>query len=68
MTPKQANLLRVTKFFWEEHGYAPSIEELRKLTKSSPATVHYQLKLLEQRGYIIREPNAHRSIRVVAAF
>lgn len=67
MTPKQANLLRVTKLFCEERGYSPSISDLEKLTGSSGATIRYQLKLLEQRGHITREPKAHRSIKVLAA-
>ena len=66
MTPKQANLLRVTKLFLEEHGYSPSISDLEKLTGSPSSVIRYQLNLLEKRGHITREPKAHRSIRIAA--
>lgn len=48
------------------HQYSPTVREIAAgVGLSSPATVHHYLYLLEQQGYIKREPNCPRTIRVI---
>lgn len=65
LTPRQRAVLSAIVRL-EESGCAPSIEEIAaRAGLSSPATVHFHLKALEAKGYIERDPNRSRSIRVL---
>lgn len=47
------------------HGYGPTVREIvDHVGDKSPTSVHRHLRTLEARGYILREPNKSRSIRL----
>lgn len=67
LTPRQKSVLAAIVRL-EESGVAPSIEEIgARAGLSSPSTVHFHLKALEEKGYIERDPNRPRSIRLLPA-
>lgn len=50
-------------FYINQYGYTPTIREFGKhMGLSSPATVYYYLKRLEQKGYIKRINNRNIEI------
>ena len=68
MTPRQKQTLYFIRDHWEEHGHAPSYEEIRKgINAKSKSSVAAIIRKLEERGYIERIPNAARSIRLLHA-
>ena len=67
LTKKQKRVYDWIKRFIQEHGYAPSYDEIRKgLGFNSLSTVYEHLKRLEEKGYI-RSPwgNKKRAIEVI---
>src|SRR3989338_4964365 len=57
----QKEVLDFVKSFTEKHGYAPSLDEVRKYFKlASVSTAHYYLSKLEKEGYLEREANKPR--------
>ena len=66
LTKRQKEILDHLNGFIEEHGYAPSFEEIaRAFGYSSLATVHEHLSNLERKGYIRKAYNESRSIELV---
>jgi repressor LexA len=66
LTKRQKEILDFVHVYIEEHGYAPSFEEIaRAFRYSSLATVHEHLSNLERKGYIRKAYNESRSIEVV---
>ncbi|MFP3948820.1 MAG: transcriptional repressor LexA [Gemmatimonadota bacterium] len=66
LTKRQKEILDHIESFLEEHGYAPSFEEIAEaFGYSSLATVHEHLSNLERKGYIRKAYNESRSIEVV---
>jgi len=66
LTKRQKEILDYIHGFIEEHGYAPSFEEIaRAFGYSSLATVHEHLSNLERKGYIRKSYNESRSIEMV---
>ncbi len=66
LTKRQKEILDHIHAFIDEHGYAPSFEEIAKaFGYSSLATVHEHLSNLERKGYIRKSFNESRSIEVV---
>lgn len=66
LTKRQKEILDFLHAFVEEHGYAPSFEEIaRQFNYSSLATVHEHLENLRGKGYIRKGYNASRSIELV---
>ncbi len=66
LSPRQQRVLAYIKKSMEKRGYPPSIREIGDavgLTSSS--SVAYQLKLLEKKGYIRRDPNLPRAMEVL---
>lgn len=60
LTPAQERVYRFVRDYMEEHGYAPSYEEIRQhMGFKSPNAVTKHLKQLEQRGYL-RSPWKNR--------
>jgi len=54
--------------FIQQHGYAPSLEEVgRRFGLSSLATVHKHLTNLQEKGFIKRAWNRSRSVELVQA-
>jgi repressor LexA len=66
LTRRQHEILAFLVNYAEEHGYAPSFEEIAEhFNFSSLATVHEHLSNLERKGYIRREYNESRAIEVL---
>lgn len=65
LTPRQKEVLDFLVQFSEEHGYAPSFEEIASgVGLASLATVHKHITALEQKGYLQRRFNESRSIEI----
>ena len=66
LTKKQREILDFIGDFAEDHGYAPSFEEIAtRFGYASLATVHEHLENLRAKGYIRKGYNESRSIEVV---
>jgi len=66
LTKRQKEILDFINEFLDEHGYAPSFEEIaHAFGYSSLATVHEHLSNLERKGYIRKAYNESRSIEMV---
>jgi len=53
--------------YTKECGYPPSVREIgAAVGLASPSTVHMHLKVLEEMGYIRRDPNKPRTIELIA--
>lgn len=66
LTKRQREILDFLTEFIEQHGYAPSLEEIgRRFGLSSLATVHKHLTNLQEKGVIKRAWNRSRSIELV---
>jgi repressor LexA len=67
LTKRQKEILDFITRFIEEHGYAPSFEEIaQEFGYASLATVHEHLSNLERKGYIRKSYNESRSIETVS--
>ena len=65
LTPRQQRILAHIKDSMERVGYPPSMREIGEavgLTSSS--SVAHQLKVLEEKGYVRRDPNRPRALEV----
>jgi len=68
LTRRQKQILDFLEAYLDEHGYAPSFEEIaRHFRFSSLATVHEHLENLRRKGYIRKSYNETRSIELVPA-
>ncbi|HUF27238.1 MAG TPA: transcriptional repressor LexA [Gemmatimonadaceae bacterium] len=66
LTKRQREILNYLSSYSEEHGYAPSFEEIAaRFEYSSLATVHEHLSNLERKGYIRRSYNESRAIEIL---
>lgn len=66
LTRRQREILDYLTDFIEEHGYAPSLEEIgQRFGLSSLATVHKHLTNLQDKGFIRRAWNRSRSVELV---
>jgi len=66
LTKRQREILDYLNEFIQQHGYAPSLEELgRRFGLSSLATVHKHLTNLQEKGFIKRAWNRSRSVELV---
>ena len=65
LTQRQQRVLQHIKASLDQRGYPPSMREIGEavgLTSSS--SVAHQLKVLEQKGYLKRDPNRPRALQV----
>jgi repressor LexA len=68
LTKRQREILDYLSEFIQQHGYAPSLEEIgRRFGLSSLATVHKHLTNLQDKGFIKRAWNRSRSVELVPA-
>jgi repressor LexA len=68
LTKRQREILDYLNDFIQQHGYAPSLEEIgRRFGLSSLATVHKHLTNLQEKGFIKRAWNRSRSVELVPA-
>ena len=66
LTKRQREILDYLSDFIQQHGYAPSLEEIgRRFNLSSLATVHKHLTNLQDKGFIKRAWNRSRSVELV---
>lgn len=66
LTKRQREILDYLNEFIQQHGYAPSLEEIgRRFSLSSLATVHKHLTNLQEKGFIRRAWNRSRSVELV---
>jgi SOS-response transcriptional repressor LexA len=65
MTPQQRTVYNAIESFATEHGYAPTVRDLCKLTARSNAAIHRHLCNLKERGFIKWENRKARSIVLV---
>ena len=67
LTPRQLQILEVIRDSVERRGYPPSVREIGEAVGLvSPSSVAYQLKELERKGYLRRDPNRPRAVDVRA--
>ena len=68
LTKRQREILDYLNDFIQQHGYAPSLEEIgRRFGLSSLATVHKHLTNLQEKGVIKRSWNRSRSVELIPA-
>ena len=68
LTKRQREILDYLQEFIQQHGYAPSLEEVgRRFGLSSLATVHKHLTNLQDKGFIRRSWNRSRSVELLPA-
>ena len=66
LTKRQREILTYLANYSEDHGYAPSFEEIAtQFNYNSLATVHEHLTNLERKGYIKRAYNESRGIELM---
>ena len=66
LTPRQRRILEVIKDAVESRGYPPSIREMGEAVGlASSSSVAHQLKTLEQKGFLRRDPNRPRALEVL---
>jgi len=66
LTKRQSDILEVIKRFMANHGYPPTVREIGKeLDLSSPATTHFHLNRLEDKGYIRKNESKNRAMELL---
>ncbi len=66
LTPRQHRVLQVIKDAVETRGYPPSIREVGDAVGlASSSSVAHQLRSLEQKGFLRRDPNRPRALEVL---
>ena len=66
LTPRQRRILLVIKEAVELRGYPPSIREMGDAVGlASTSSVAHQLKMLEQKGFLRRDPHRPRALEVL---
>lgn len=66
LRPRQKAMLEFIRKFIEDHDYPPTIREIGAAVGiSSTSVVNYNLDQLEQKGYIIRNREVSRGLRLV---
>jgi repressor LexA len=65
LSDRQAKMLDCIREYLDEYGYPPSIREIGLATGiSSTSVVSYNLRALEQQGYLIRNDKVSRGLRL----
>jgi len=68
LTARQRRILGFIRDWVGEHGYPPSVREIGEAVGLvSPSSVAYQLKELEKKGHLRRDPNRPRAVDVRTA-
>jgi repressor LexA len=66
LTPRQRRVLEVIRASVESRGYPPSVREIGEAVGlNSPSSVAHQLKVLEAKGHLRRDPNRPRAMEVL---
>jgi len=65
LTPRQRRILECITAAIDDHGYPPSVREVGEAVGlNSPSSVAHQLKVLEAKGFLTRDPNRPRALEV----
>ncbi|WP_028922811.1 transcriptional repressor LexA [Pseudonocardia acaciae] len=65
LTPRQRKVLEVIRDWVERFGYPPSVREIGDAVGlTSTSSVHHQLRALERKGFLRRDPNRTRAVDV----
>jgi repressor LexA len=65
LTPRQRRVLEVIRDWVERLGYPPSVREIGEAVGlTSTSSVAHQLRALERKGYLRRDPNRPRAVGV----
>jgi repressor LexA len=68
LTPRQQRVLTVIRESLQTRGYPPSMREIgEKVGLTSSSSVAHQLRTLEEKGFIRRDPNRPRALSVAGA-
>ena len=63
LTGRQQFILDVLKKLVAKNGYPPTVREIGEAAHlSSPATIHFHLTKLEEKGYIKKNDNKNRTL------
>lgn len=65
ITESQRRVLKHVQDFIAKKKYPPTMKELGKLLGVTAASAHQQIRQLERKGYIARQPGKARSLSVV---
>ncbi len=66
LTPRQRKVLEVIREAVERRGYPPSVREIgESVGLTSSSSVAHQLKVLETKGFLRRDPNRPRAVEVL---
>ena len=66
LTTKQEYILQVIKQLFAKNGYPPTVREIGSKAKlSSPATIHFHLTKLEEKGYIKKDNSKNRTLELL---
>ena len=66
LTGKQSFILDILKKMIAKNGYPPTVREIgEEAHLSSPATIHFHLKQLEEKGYIKKDDNKNRTLEIL---
>lgn len=65
LTPRQRKVLAVIRDWVDRYGYPPSVREIGDAVGlTSTSSVHHQLRTLERKGFLRRDPNRTRAVDV----
>ena len=65
LTPRQQRVLTVIRDSIENRGYPPSMREIgERVGLTSSSSVAHQLRVLEEKGFLKRDPNRPRALSV----
>jgi repressor LexA len=68
LTPRQRTVLEVIRTAVERRGYPPSVREIGEAVGlTSTSSVAHQLKMLEEKGFLRRDPHRPRAMEVLSA-
>lgn len=66
LTPRQRRVLEVIRDWVDRMGYPPSVREIGEAVGlTSTSSVAHQLRALERKGYLRRDPNRPRAVGVL---
>ena len=66
LTEKQEYILQILKQLKAKNGYAPAVREIGAAANlHSPATIHFHLKKLEEKGFIKKDTSKNRTIEIL---
>ena len=66
LTVSQNHILQALKKLIAKNGYPPTVREIGdEAHLSSPATIHFHLKKLEEKGYIKKNDKKNRTIEIL---